>query len=310
MPIVTRSARRRAEEAQVPSANAPTVSVSERPRAAHGRRGASTTIFDTPQPDGERGLVENRNRSEGPSTFRNPLFSENNGANHYQDQEHLEQVQPDVDDANGYQTPGDLGNRHQGRFSELREWARECQRQHLEQEHGQGRFSELREWARERERQHVEQERGQPIDTDQSHEELGRPLWTEPPPDGNIEDPVEESMEQRDEAGDAMRWMEANAAEAAPDESEELRMIYDRCTSPSCPVPPTIPHERGIYLHDGEFNGELREYPFGLSNPPPAVWQMVHRLEAGTGQPGDQEAVDSFTRNHALVLSAQFPPPL
>lgn len=285
MPAVTRSASRRAEaqaaSANAPTTNAPTVSVSGRPRAAHVRQG---TIFDTPRPDGERGLVENRNRSESPSTFRSPFVSENNGADDYQDQEHLEQVQPDVDDANDYQTPEDQGNRHQDRFGGLREWARERQRQHVEQEHGQ------------------------PIDPDQPHERLGRLLLTEPPADENTEFPVEESMEQGNEAGDAMQWMEANAAEAAPNESAALRMTYHRCTSPSCPVR-TIPHESGIYLHDGELNGELRSYSFGLSNPPPAVWHMVHRLETGTGQPGDQEAVDSFTRNHALVLNVQFPSP-
>ena len=117
-------------------------------------------------------------------------------------------------------------------------------------------------------------------------------------------------MEQGDnEAGDTMEWLEANAAEAAPDESQGLRIVYDPCTSPSCPVG-TIRHESGLYLHDGKINEEVQDYPFGLSNPPPAVWQMVHRLEAGTEQPGDQESVDSFTRNHALVLSTQFPPPL
>ncbi|MCJ1464541.1 hypothetical protein MMC07_003154 [Pseudocyphellaria aurata] len=69
--------------------------------------------------------------------------------------------------------------------------------------------------------------------------------------------------------------------------------LFERCTSPLCPVP-TL-HDRGLYLHEGRLP---RRYRFGMSNPPPEVWEMVDRLQEGIEQPGDQEVVDAFSRNH------------
>lgn len=271
-----------------------------RPQAAHGRQGASSTIFDTPQPDDERGLVRGRNRSdEGPFTLRNPSFAENEGANDYQDQEHPEQNQPHVD-ANDQQTQEDHSNRPQMRRIGLREWARQPLRRR------------------------VGREQGQPINADQPHEEpvevprstltsVWRPPVTEPPSGENIGFPVEEPLEQRgNEAGEAMEWAEAtNAVEAARNEdksdSEEQRMVIDPCTSPTCPLTTTIiPHNRGIYLHDGELNPEKQLWPWGLSNPPPMIWRMARRLAAGAGLPGDDQVVASFVRNHGVVLEVEF----
>lgn len=277
---------------------------SSRPRAAHGRRGASATIFDTPQPDGERGLVERRHRSEeGPFTLRNPSFADNEGANDYQNQKHPEQDQPDVGGADDHEAPEDQGNRHQ--------WPRVG----------------LREWARQGPRQRVEQEQGQPVNANQPNEESDqvprptlisvlRPPVTEPPPGENIGLPVEEILEPgENEAGEEMGWMEAtNAVEADRDEIDrengEQRILLDPCTSPTCPITTSIiPHDRGLYLHNGELNQEHQAWPWGLSNPPPMIWRMARRLEAGTGQPGDQDVVASFVRNHHALLNAHFEAP-
>ena len=299
---------------------------SPRPRAAHGRHGASSTIFDSPQPDDERGIVEVRNRSEeGPFTLRNQSFAENQGANGLQDQEHPEQDQPNVVDANDHQALEDHGNRHQRRRIGLREWVRQGPRQHVVQEQVQpvnpGRRVGLREWARQGLRHRVEQEQGQPINVDQSQEELDevprptltsvwRPPVTELPPGENIGLTVEEPLEQGgNEAGEAMEWMEVtNAVEAARREnesgSEEQRMLVDPCTSPTCPLKSNIPHDRGLYLHNGKLNPDRQFQPWGLSNPPPMIWRMARRLEAGTAQPGDFEATSSFVRNHGVVLNA------
>ena len=88
-----------------------------------------------------------------------------------------------------------------------------------------------------------------------------------------------------------MEWLEPDAP-AQP-------ILVERCTSPTCPVPNTIIHARGPYLHTVEPRMEIGVYPFGLSIPPPPVWDMAHRLYSGDEQPGDREAVESFTRNHS-----------
>lgn len=72
----------------------------------------------------------------------------------------------------------------------------------------------------------------------------------------------------------------------------------NRCISPWCPVPTTIPHERGFYQHNGQPNRHFGSVLFGLSNPPPAVWHMVTRVYTGTGTAEDRVAIDAFARNH------------
>lgn len=74
----------------------------------------------------------------------------------------------------------------------------------------------------------------------------------------------------------------------------------DRCTSPLCPVPTNIPHDRGLYLHDGQPNLRLRRYQFGISNPPPAAWIMFDRMLTNAEQREDREAFNAFVRNHAF----------
>ncbi|MCJ1263996.1 hypothetical protein MMC22_003867 [Lobaria immixta] len=136
------------------------------------------------------------------------------------------------------------------------------------------------------------------------------PLVAEDANDYRDHDPNEEEeeftplLEQGNEAGEMMESMDTCASNERdvpallPGPTE--RILIDRCTSPLCPVPSTIPHARGVYLHDGHVNQRSEIYILGRSNPPPAVWLMVDRLNSGTAQPGDEEAVMAFLRNHSL----------
>lgn len=101
-------------------------------------------------------------------------------------------------------------------------------------------------------------------------------------------------------AGDFMEWIRANFPRTAPNDEEAssgLMLPPIRCTSPSCPVPSTIPHYQGLYLHDGEPSRGL-QFLLGPSNPPPDVWRMFTRLYVRIERPGDREAVSAFLRNH------------
>lgn len=105
--------------------------------------------------------------------------------------------------------------------------------------------------------------------------------------------------EQENTAGDMMAWMEENEYEAPsllPGPTE--RIFIDRCTSPLCPVPATIPHERGAYYHNNIPYQGAHRYLFGISNPPPAAWLMIDRLINGTPRAGDREVIQAFIRNH------------
>lgn len=106
------------------------------------------------------------------------------------------------------------------------------------------------------------------------------------------------SLAPQNEAGEMMEWMELNSLIPGTDEEN---LVPERCTSPYCPVPTTISHSRGLYLHDGQPNQVAERFRFGQSNPPPAVWLMVHRLNSPTEQPGDRVAVDGFIRNHTFM---------
>lgn len=141
------------------------------------------------------------------------------------------------------------------------------------------------------------------------------PLVAEDADDYQNQDQNEEEdtplLEQGNEAGEMMEWMETCAANERdvpsllPGPTE--RILIDRCTSPLCPVPSTIPHDRGVYLHNDEVNQRPESYIFGLSNPPPEVWLMIGRLNSGTAQPGDFDAVMAFVRNHTFLPSPEWP---
>ncbi|MCJ1462217.1 hypothetical protein MMC07_000817 [Pseudocyphellaria aurata] len=78
------------------------------------------------------------------------------------------------------------------------------------------------------------------------------------------------------------------------------RIFVDQCTSPWCPVPRTIPHERGFYAH-GHFTPQVGREWWGLSDPPPAVWLMADRIKNRTEQPGDRMAVAGFVQEHKFL---------
>lgn len=84
----------------------------------------------------------------------------------------------------------------------------------------------------------------------------------------------------------------------------------NRCTSALCPVPAEIPHERGLYLHDGQPNQRAESAVFGLSNPPPSVWLMIDRVQDGVEDPRDLIAIEAFVRIHEPPLGTilEYPP--
>ncbi|MCJ1224032.1 hypothetical protein MMC12_000675 [Toensbergia leucococca] len=74
-----------------------------------------------------------------------------------------------------------------------------------------------------------------------------------------------------------------------------------RCTEPTCPV--EEPHSEGLYLHDGNPNAtHTHEFgdplPFGLSNPPPAVWAAYDRDLLSLGTPHDNYVWRCFVYHH------------
>lgn len=130
--------------------------------------------------------------------------------------------------------------------------------------------------------------------------------------EGEIHSEEEEQLtpllEQGNEVGEMMMLMEANASEATsnkiefscPPPAPTERILIDRCTSPLCPVPSTIPHNRGLYSHNDQLNPYGENHIFGLSNPPPAVWFMIDRMRNGIERPMDLDAVMTFRRNHVF----------
>lgn len=163
------------------------------------------------------------------------------------------------------------------------------------------------------ERDQPEQDQGQQdqqIDGRNPNEDLG--AVSEPDLTGHEEDsqtPADEGLlVQGNDAGDMIGWMAARPSGsifAAPAPRE--RIILDRCTSPTCPIVKTELHERGLYLFAGELNQSVVRLPWGLSNPPPAIWEMARRVYGGGAeQPGDRVAIEGFVRNHAWL--AEGPP--
>lgn len=72
------------------------------------------------------------------------------------------------------------------------------------------------------------------------------------------------------------------------------------CKSQRCGV--QGPHNKGAYLHDGldASLGRAREvsFCFGISNPPPRVWEAALRIVDHTATAADNEHVDDFSAHH------------
>ncbi|KAI4115949.1 MAG: hypothetical protein LQ338_007786 [Usnochroma carphineum] len=73
-----------------------------------------------------------------------------------------------------------------------------------------------------------------------------------------------------------------------------------KCKSKHCGV--QEPHNKGAYLHKGiDANRSLArrvDCCFGISNPPPTVWDAALRIVEGKGTGEDQELVDDFSAHH------------
>lgn len=103
---------------------------------------------------------------------------------------------------------------------------------------------------------------------------------------------------------DMLNWMDSKIQRAGEVSSIPSAPTQqpDRCTSRSCPIPSTIPHNRGLYLHEGQANRYPERWElFGLSNPPSGIWRRVDRVLHQMAQPGDHETVEAFARHHRFM---------
>ncbi|KAI4087783.1 MAG: hypothetical protein LQ344_006539 [Seirophora lacunosa] len=77
-----------------------------------------------------------------------------------------------------------------------------------------------------------------------------------------------------------------------------------QCRSERCGVAQggVLPHKKGVYLHLGlDASPHLAAkvgWCFGVSNPPPEVWEAALRCKDGVDMEGDQELVDDFSAHH------------
>ncbi|MCJ1260267.1 Bromodomain and PHD finger-containing protein 1 [Lobaria immixta] len=207
-------------------------------------------------------------------------------------------LEPLVDDATNQQTPEQPGQSRG--FSLLLELqARQEEGEETNEEAGDEQNEEGEDFNEEGENSDKENKKpGE--EAEESNEE------------GEIHSEEEEELapllEQGNEVGEMMMLMEANGSQAtslkmelsSPPPAPTERISIDRCTSPLCPVPSTIPHNRGLYLHNDQLNPYGENHIFGLSNPPPAVWFMIDRMRSGTEQPVDLSTVMAFRRNHVF----------
>lgn len=140
-------------------------------------------------------------------------------------------------------------------------------------------------------------------------------------PNGDLSAVSEPDLTDHEDAGGMIGWMAARPSGptlvnsshnsppsfsapatlplAGPERRE--RIILDRCTSPTCPIDKIELHERGLYLFAGQFNQRTARLPWGLSNPPPAIWDTARRVYGGNEQPGDRAVIEGFVRNHACL---------
>ncbi|KAL8687977.1 MAG: hypothetical protein Q9218_005994 [Villophora microphyllina] len=85
-------------------------------------------------------------------------------------------------------------------------------------------------------------------------------------------------------------------------ESEHLKKaLTSKCNSQYCGVEGKV-HLKGIYLHEGfDASHSLAAQThriFGISSPPPKIWEAALRLEKGEWMEGDRDAVDDFCAFH------------
>ena len=96
------------------------------------------------------------------------------------------------------------------------------------------------------------------------------------------------------------RFFEYHTAPCRP--SKHLDKVGKlRCKSEHCGVR-LQPHQKGVYLHDG-IDASLHmsrrlNHAFGISNPPPEVWQSAIQVQNGTGTELDEMRVDDFSVHH------------
>ncbi|KAL9601596.1 MAG: hypothetical protein Q9219_002430 [cf. Caloplaca sp. 3 TL-2023] len=76
-----------------------------------------------------------------------------------------------------------------------------------------------------------------------------------------------------------------------------------RCRSKNCGV--QGPHQKGAYLHhglDASLNQAQRvKYIFGISNPPPEIWDAAVRGQDGVGSKSDDDLVEDFMAHHVRL---------
>ena len=67
------------------------------------------------------------------------------------------------------------------------------------------------------------------------------------------------------------------------------------CKEADCPI--KEPHHEGIYRHNGEIS-KIECGIFGMSNPPPHVWEAMYRISEGSGTLEECEWFLEFQRLH------------
>ncbi|KAL9584343.1 MAG: hypothetical protein Q9212_002184 [Teloschistes hypoglaucus] len=81
------------------------------------------------------------------------------------------------------------------------------------------------------------------------------------------------------------------------------------CGNPKCPLL-HLRHHEGVYRDEGSRPvQDSAPLGFGLSNPPPEIWQARERINAGIGQPSDYQMVHGFIAAHGIEYMEPGPPP-
>ena len=67
-------------------------------------------------------------------------------------------------------------------------------------------------------------------------------------------------------------------------------------------------HVKGPYFHEGKMPSHemttRTDHFFGVSNPPPHVWDSLLRMQSENGEEeldGDKELVEEFVENHTVL---------
>lgn len=110
--------------------------------------------------------------------------------------------------------------------------------------------------------------------------------------------PSSKDLEMKD------RFFEYHTAPCRP--SKHLNKVWARqCKSKNCGVD-LQPHKKGAYLHEG-IDASLHQsrrsnHAFGISNPPPEVWESAFRVQDGNATDRDHERVNDFSAHHACFI--------